>query len=50
MGGEDNWDQQMEHLDERTAKRRARAKEQDDEVQKLIREAEERRERDKPAE
>jgi hypothetical protein len=47
---EDDWDKEMERLDERTAKRRAKAKEQDEEAQKLLREAEERRERDKPAE
>jgi hypothetical protein len=47
---DDEWDKQMEELDERTAKRRAKAKELDDKMQKEIREAEERRDRDKPAE
>src|SRR6476659_4751515 len=42
------WDKEMKRLDDRTAKRRARAKEQDEEMQRAIREAEERRERDKP--
>jgi hypothetical protein len=45
---DDDWGKEMERLDDRTAKRRARAKEQDEEMQKAIREAEERRERDKP--
>ena len=45
---DDDWGKEMERLDDRTAKRRAKAKEQDEEMQKAIREAEERRERDKP--
>ena len=45
---DDDWDTEMKRLDDRTAKRRAKAKEQDEEMQKAIREAEERRERDKP--
>jgi len=45
---DDDWDREMKRLDDRTAKRRARAKEQDEEMQKAIREAEERREWDKP--
>jgi hypothetical protein len=44
----DDWDKQMERLDERTANRREKAKAQDEEMQRAIREAEERR--DKPAE
>jgi hypothetical protein len=47
---DDDWDKEMERLDERTAKRRAKAKEQDEKAQELIREAEERRKTDKPAE
>ena len=47
---DDDWDKEMERLDERTAKRRAKAKEQEEEAQKLLREAEERRKPDKPAE
>jgi hypothetical protein len=50
MSDEDDWDKQMERLDDKTAKRRAKSKEQDEEVQKAIREAEERRDRDKPPE
>jgi hypothetical protein len=46
----DDWDKQMEELDERTAKRRAKTKELEEEMQKAIREAEERRDREKPAE
>ena len=45
---DDDWDTEMKRLDDRTAKRRAKAKEQDEEMQKAILEAEERRERDKP--
>lgn len=47
---DDDWDKEMERLDERTAKRRAKAKEQEEEAQKLLREAEERWDRDKPIE
>jgi hypothetical protein len=47
---DDDWDKEMERLDERTAKRRAKAKEQEEEAQKLLREAEERRKTDKPPE
>jgi hypothetical protein len=47
---DDDWDKAMERLDERTAKRRAKAKEQDEKAQELIREAEERRDRNTPAE
>jgi hypothetical protein len=46
----DDWDKEMERLDERTAKRRAKAKEQDEEMQRAIREAEQRRDHDKPSE
>jgi hypothetical protein len=46
----DDWDKEMERLDERTAKRRAKAREQDEKAQELIREAEERRNRDRPPE
>jgi hypothetical protein len=47
---DDDWDKEMERLDERTARRRAKAKEQDEKAQELIREAEERHKSDKPAE
>lgn len=47
---DDDWDKEMERLDERTAKRRAKAKEQEEEAQKLLRDAEERRKTDKPRE
>jgi len=47
---DDEWKKELDRLDERTANRRARAKEQDEKAQDLIREAEERRDRDKPAE
>jgi hypothetical protein len=47
---DDDWDKAIERLDERTAKRRAKAKEQDDKAQELIREAEERRDRNTSAE
>ena len=43
----DDWDKQMRELDERTAKRRADAKELEEKMQEAIREAEERRDRDK---
>jgi hypothetical protein len=43
-------DEALKRFDERTAKRRAKAKEHEDEAQELIREAEARRDRDKPAE
>ena len=45
---DDDWGKEMERLDDRTAQRRARAKQQDEEMQKVIREAKERRKRDKP--
>jgi hypothetical protein len=47
---DDEWDKELERLDERTAKRRAKAKEQEEEAKRLLREAEERRKTDKPAE
>ena len=47
---DDGWKKELEQFDERTAKRRARAKKQDQEGQEIIREAEERRDRDKAAE
>lgn len=46
----DDSDMEMERLDGRTAKRRAKAREQDEKPQELIREAEERRNRDRPPE
>jgi hypothetical protein len=46
----DDWDKQMEELDERTAKRRAKSNELDEEMQQAIREAEERRDRKTPTE
>jgi hypothetical protein len=48
-GMADDWARELERLEERAAKHRAKAKEQDDEVQKAIREAEERRRTDKAA-
>jgi hypothetical protein len=46
----DEWKKELERLDEQTAKRRVRVRELDQEGQELMREAEERRDRDKPAE
>jgi hypothetical protein len=43
-------DDRDERLDEHTAKRRAKAREQDEKAQELIREARERRDRDRPPE
>ncbi len=45
----DDWNEELKWFNERMAKRRAKAKEHDDEAQELIREAEERRDQDKPA-
>jgi len=47
---DEDWKKELKEFDERTAKRRAKAKEQNDKAQEMIREAEERRDRDKPAE
>ena len=47
---DDEWKKELERFDERTAKRRARAKDQEEKAQEMIREAEERRDRDTPAE
>jgi hypothetical protein len=46
---EDDWDKQMERLDEKTAQRRAKAKQLDEAIQEESRRAEERRHDDKPA-
>jgi hypothetical protein len=46
----EDWNEALERFDERTVKRRAKAKEHEDEAQKLIREVEERHGDDKPAE
>jgi hypothetical protein len=46
----DEWRKELERLDEQAAKRRVQVKELDQEGQELIQEAEERRDRDKPAE
>ena len=43
MSDQDDWDKQMERLDERTAKRRAKSQELEEEMRKAIREADERR-------
>jgi hypothetical protein len=45
---DDEWKKELQRFDERTKKRRAKAKEQEENAQDMIREAEERRERDKP--
>lgn len=50
MSDQDEWDKQLERLDERTAKRRANIKQLDDEVQEAIRDAEERRAANEPKE
>jgi hypothetical protein len=47
---DDDWTKELEKFDERTAKRRAKAKEQNEKAEEMIREAEERRDRNKPAE
>ncbi len=44
----DDWDEALKRFDERTVKRRARAKEQDEKAQEMIREAQERQDSDKP--
>jgi hypothetical protein len=49
MSDQDDWDKQMERLDERTAKRRAKIKQLDEEMQKALREADERRHAKEPA-
>ena len=46
----EDWNEALKRFDERTVKRQAKAKEYDDEAQNLIREAEERHDKDKPAE
>ena len=43
MSDQDDWDKQMERLDERTGKRRAKSQELEEEMRKAIREVEERR-------
>ena len=50
MADDEVWKKELEQFDERTSKRRARAKEQDEKAQEMIRESEDRRDRDKPAE
>lgn len=47
---DEEWKEELARFDERTAQRRARAKEQNDKAQELIRAAEERRDRKTPAE
>jgi hypothetical protein len=47
---DEDWKKALEQFDERTTRRRAKAKEQDEKAQEMIREAEERRERDQRAE
>jgi hypothetical protein len=46
---DEEWKKELERFDERTAKRRARAKEQEEKAQEMIREGVERRDRDAPA-
>jgi hypothetical protein len=46
----DDWDEALKRFDERTLKRRAKAKEQEEKAQELIREAQERHDSDKPVE
>ena len=46
----DDWNEALKRFDERTVKRREKAKEHEEEAQQVIREAEERHEADKPAE
>ena len=43
---DDDWDEQMRRLDERTAKRRAKLKDQDEAIQQELREAGERQAKD----
>ena len=45
----DEWDETLKRFNERTARRRARAKENDEKAQQIIREAEDRHATDKPA-
>jgi len=45
-----DWDEALKRFDERTVKRRAKAKEHDDEAQEIIREAQERHDSEKPDE
>jgi hypothetical protein len=47
---DEGWKKELEEFDGRTAKRRAKNKDQDQEGVDIIREGEERRDRDKPAE
>lgn len=46
----EEWSEELKRFDERTRKRRARAKEQDDKAREVIRDAEERPDIEKPAE
>jgi hypothetical protein len=46
----DDWNEALKRFDERTAKRRARAKEQEEKAREVIREAQERQGNDEPAE
>jgi hypothetical protein len=48
---DDDWDEALKQFEEKTVKRRERAKENDEEAQRVIREADERHDsRDKTAE
>ena len=47
---DDDWNEALKRFDERTTKRREKAKEQDEKAQEVIREARERRDTDKPDE
>ena len=46
----DEWEEALKRFDERTAKRREKAKENNEKAQQVIREADERHGGDKPAE
>jgi hypothetical protein len=46
----DDWEKALKRFDERTVKRRAQAKEHDEQAQEMIREAQDRHDSDKPDE
>jgi hypothetical protein len=45
---DDEWKKELQRFDERTKKRRAKAKEQEEKAQDLIRDSEQRRDSEKP--
>ena len=49
MSEQDDWDKQIERIDERTAKRRAKIKQLDEEMRNAIQEADQRRAGKEPA-